>query len=33
VRVGTVVRGGFPEEVMLNQDLQGEGGLGRLRGE
>lgn len=33
MRVSSVVRGGFTEEVMLNQDLQGEGGLVRLRGE
>ena len=33
MRGGTVVRAGFPEEVMLDQDLQGEGELARLRGE
>ena len=33
MRVGSVVRGVFAEEVMLNQDLQGEDGLVRLGGE
>lgn len=33
MRVGSVVRGGFGEEVMLNQHLQGEDELVRLGGE